>query len=156
MNYCRSAGLGAIIVTVVLIFGCGVDSSHTYSRNYALTRTPVDPPKKRGKFDECTTGGELFRLYCSSCHNGRPLGERNFRASEAAMSHMRTQAYLTGEEYRKLMHFLRRWHNLGPPIPEVEPSPKRFFYSQPIAELKPNSEPLPAPVQEASAGATYR
>jgi len=52
---------------------------------------------------------------------------------------MRTQAYLTGDEYRKLIHFIRRWHDLGPAFEEVEDSPKRFFYSQPISELKPKS-----------------
>jgi hypothetical protein len=53
---------------------------------------------------------------------------------------MRTQAYLTGEEYRKLIHYLRRWHDLGPPIADNEPSPKRFFFDQPIAELHPSAK----------------
>jgi hypothetical protein len=50
---------------------------------------------------------------------------------------MRVRANLTGKEYAKLMEFLRRWHDVPPPNPPVEPSPKRFFYSQPIAELRP-------------------
>ena len=124
-------------VLVLHFIGCRYDSAHTASRNYALSDMPVDPPQQSCQFDERTSGGELFRMYCSSCHNGRPLAERNFRANEIAFSHMRTQAYLTGDEYRKLVHYLRRWHDLGAPVPEVEPSPKRFFYSQPISELKP-------------------
>ena len=123
-------------------YGCNYDSAHTYSQNYSLTDIEVDPPKPKHTFEDRVTGGELFKLYCSSCHNGRPLSERDFRSTEAAMSHMRTQAYLTGVEYRKLMHYVRRWHNLGPPIPERHDLPKRFFYAQPIMELAPESESI--------------
>ena len=128
------------IALAVMLLGCGFDSAHTSSRNYALTEMVVDPPREKKTFEGKVTGGQLFKLYCSSCHNGRPLGERDFRSTEAAFNHMRTQTYLTGEEYRKIIHYLRRWHDLGPPVPEVEPSPKRFFFEQPIAELKPQRE----------------
>src|SRR5262249_54916177 len=53
-----------------------------------------------------------------------------------ALTHMRDQAYLTGKEYRQIMYFLRRWDNVGPATPPVEPSPKRFVFSQPISELR--------------------
>ena len=98
---------------------------------------PVDPPRIiTAAQDDCAAGGELFKQYCGSCHNARPLGERPFSNYHVAMTHMRDQAYLTGKEYRQLMYFLRRWDNVGPPTPPVEPSPKRFVFSQPIAELR--------------------
>ena len=98
---------------------------------------PVDPPRElTGTYDDAAAGGQLFKLYCGSCHNARPLGERPFSNYHVAMTHMRDQAYLTGKEYRQLMYFLRRWDNVGPPTPDVEPSPKRSVFSQPISELR--------------------
>ena len=35
------------------------------------------------------------------------------------------------------MLFLRYWHDIPPQTPPVEPSPKRFIFSQPISELRP-------------------
>jgi hypothetical protein len=49
---------------------------------------------------------------------------------------MRESACLTGKDYRQLIYYMRRWGDADPPTPDVEPSPKRFFYSQPISELR--------------------
>jgi hypothetical protein len=84
-------------------------------------------------------GDRLFKLYCASCHNARPLSERPFSNYEVAVAHMRDQAYLTGKEYRQIIHFLRRWHDVGPATPDIEPSPKRLTFSQPISELRENA-----------------
>ena len=92
------------------------------------------------KFDDVARGGDLFKMYCGACHNARALGERPFANYEVAMAHMREQAYLTGKEYRQLIHFLRRWHDVGPPTPDVEPSPRRFIFAQPISELRRQQE----------------
>ena len=40
------------------------------------------------------------------------------------------------EEYAKLVAFMRRWHDVPPPNPPVEPSPKRLIFSQSINELR--------------------
>jgi hypothetical protein len=62
---------------------------------------------------------------------------------------MRVRANLTGKEYAKLMEFLRRWNDVPPPNPEVEPSPKRVIFSQPMSELQkqlpaaPENAPMP-------------
>jgi hypothetical protein len=132
-------GSGAISAALA---GCWqIPSAHTISRNYSYGEAPVDAPKPAtgGRFDDYATGGQLFKMYCGACHNARPLGERPFTNWEVCTAHMREQAYLTGKEYRQLIHFLRRWHDVGPPSPDVEPSPKRFFYSQPIPELRNES-----------------
>jgi hypothetical protein len=57
---------------------------------------------------------------------------------------MRVRANLTGKEYAKLMEFLRRWDDVPPPAQHESPSPKRFFFSQPIPELR-NQRPKTAP-----------
>src|SRR6516165_8576296 len=112
-----------VAVAVVLGGGCETPSAHTVSRNYSLRHDlPVDPPRVRGQSqDECVDGGRLFKLYCGSCHNARPLGERPFSNYHVAVAHMRDQAYLTGKEYRQIILFLRRWDDVGPATPPVEP-----------------------------------
>jgi hypothetical protein len=135
-NHARLLGLMAVAITLVL--GCETPSAHTFSRNYGLRHDlPVDPPGKHPQAeDDRVNGGRLFKLYCGSCHNARPLGERPFNNYQVAIAHMRDQAYLTGKEYRQIIMFLRRWDNVGPPTPSAAPSPKRFEYSQPIGVLK--------------------
>jgi hypothetical protein len=133
------AGPAVVAVVIALAGGCGAPSAHTTSWNFGLRGdVPVDPPRLHsGAYDDdCVAGGELFKLYCGSCHNARPIGERPFNNYHVAVTHMRDQAYLTGKEYRKIIQFMRRWNDIGPPTPATTPSPKRFEFSQPISELK--------------------
>jgi hypothetical protein len=138
----RRLGLAAVVFAVAA--GCDTPSAHTFSRNFGLREDlPVDPPSDPSRFeDDCAEGGRLFKNYCGSCHNARPLGERPFANYQVAVAHMRNQAYLTGKEYRQIIMFLRRWDNVGPPTPPVGPSPKRFVFSQPISELKKETQPV--------------
>jgi hypothetical protein len=135
-------GLAVLAAVAALSGGCETPSAHTLSRNYALRRdAPVDAPQPNppAHCDDCASGGRLYKLYCGSCHNARPLGERPFSNFEVVVSHMRDQAYLTGKEYRQIIHFLRRWDDVGPPTPPVDPSPKRLIFSHPIEELREES-----------------
>jgi hypothetical protein len=127
-----------VFAVMILTAGCEVPSAMTASRNYALRPdVPVDPPGSPAtEYDDCVVGGQLYKLYCGSCHNARPLGERPLSNYHVAVAHMRDQAYLTGKEYRQIIHFLRRWQDVGPPTPDFVPSPKRFEFSQPISELR--------------------
>jgi hypothetical protein len=96
-------------------------------------------------YEDSLTGGQVFTMYCSYCHNAPSLAERNFANFRNVAAHMRVRANLTGKEYAKLMEFLRRWNDVPPPHPPTEPpSPKRFVYSQPIAELRPKTPPAGA------------
>ena len=116
-------------------------SAHTFSRNYGLREdVPVDPPAAATDRDYLE-GGRLYKMYCGSCHNARPLSERPFSNNEVTLAHMREQAYLTGREYRQILHFLRRWHDVGPPTPAVEPSPKQIVFPQPVSELRDAGAP---------------
>src|SRR3954468_20584457 len=100
--------LGLTAGGAAIVAGCQPPSPHTISRNYSLREgVPVDPPRVTTPAqDDCAAGGQLFKQYCGSCHNARPLGERPFSNYHVAMTHMRDQAYLTGKEYRQLMFFL--------------------------------------------------
>jgi hypothetical protein len=137
----KVAWLGLAAVFASFMVGCETPSPHTIGRNSKMrSDLPVDPPGVDAEYDaDCATGGRLFQLYCGSCHNARPLGERPFSNYQVAIAHMRDQAYLTGKEYRQIIRFLRRWDDVGPPTRPVEASPKRFIYSQPISELRGDS-----------------
>ena len=88
-------------------------------------------------YEDSLTGGKIFEMYCSYCHNAPSLAERPFSNYQNVAAHMRVRANLTGKEYAKLVAWLRRWHDVPPPNPPVEPSPKRFEFSRPINELRP-------------------
>jgi hypothetical protein len=153
MDGARRTGWGLLLAAAACA-GCWMaPSAHTVSRNYGLREdVPVDPPDcHTGDCQSCLEGGRLYKYYCGSCHNARPLSERPFSNNEVTLAHMREQAYLTGREYRQLLHFLRRWSDLGPPTPDVEPSPKRFFFSQPLNELR-----SPAKSEKQEAGSEKR
>jgi hypothetical protein len=137
----QAAAAILLTLSVLIVVGCETPSAHTVSRNYLLRPDlPIDPPGSENTMNQdCIEGGRLYKYYCGSCHNARPLSERPFSNYSIAVAHMRDQAYLTGQEYRQIIMFLRRWYELGPPTQEVKPSPKRMIFSQPIAELRKDS-----------------
>jgi hypothetical protein len=113
-------------------------------------RMPSPLQDSTGCYEDTLDGGRIFAMYCNYCHNFN-LAERSFAHTRNATTHMREKANLTGEEYAKLVQFLRRWNDVPPPHPPLEPGPKRFFFSQPIPELRdkePAGEQLPAPKSE--------
>jgi hypothetical protein len=87
-------------------------------------------------------------MYCGACHNARSLAERPFSNYKNVAQHMHVRANLTGKEYAKLIAWMRRWDDVPPPNPPLEPSPKRQIFSQPIQELRPeqpSAEEQPPP-----------
>jgi hypothetical protein len=98
-------------------------------------------------YEDSLTGGQIFSMYCSYCHNAPSLAERPFSNFRNVAAHMRVRANLTGKEYAKVVEFLQRWHDVPPPTPPVEPSPKRFYFSQPIQELREQAPAAGAPAQ---------
>jgi len=79
-------------------------------------------------------------MYCGYCHNARAIGERPFSNYQNVLAHMRVRALMTGEEQAKIEAFFRRWHDVPPASGPIEPSPKRQIFSQPIAELREESQ----------------
>ena len=125
--------------------GCaGPLSAHTWSRDYGLRRMPNEAPNesKGLKYDQRVDGGTLYKQHCSRCHNARPLSERSFEQNEVSLAHMRDFSGLTGEEYRKIVQYMRRWHGVGPATPDVEASPKRLFFNAPDRKGTLESEPI--------------
>jgi hypothetical protein len=118
--------------------------------------SPASEAEGCGCYEDSLTGGQIFSMYCSYCHNAPSLAERPFSNFKNVAAHMRVRANLTGKEYAKLEEFLRRWHDVPQPTPPVEPSPKRFIFSQPIAELReqaaagPATPPEPGQAEEQS------
>ena len=113
---------------------------YEYARSPAPLRRPSPAsPAETGCYEDSLTGGQVFTMYCGACHNARSLAERPFSNYKNVAAHMRVRANLTGKEYAKLMAWLRRGHDVPPPNPLVEPSPKRLFFSQPIPELREES-----------------
>jgi hypothetical protein len=89
-----------------------------------------------GSYEDSLTGGQVFKMYCGTCHHAPSLAERPFSNFQNVAAHMRVRANLTGKEYAKVVEFLRRFHDVPPPNPPLEPSPKRFIFSQPMQELR--------------------
>jgi hypothetical protein len=137
------AGFILVVSGVLATPGCyntPVDTSE-YAQGPAPRRIPS--PAKEAEacrcYEDSLTGGQIFTMYCSYCHNAPALAERPFSNFQNVAAHMRVRANLTGKEYAKLVAWLRRWHDVPPPHPPVEPSPKRFIFGQPIPELRPKA-----------------
>ena len=151
MRYLRNpwlAGTGLLVVLGILaVSGCVHTPVDTSDRGQGPAPLRMPSPENEGScrsYEDSLTGGQVFSMYCSYCHNAPALSERNFANFRNVAAHMRVRANLTGKEYAKLMEFLRRWHDVGPPHPPIETTPKRFIFSQPIPELK-GEEAAPAP-----------
>jgi hypothetical protein len=143
------------LIGVMAAAGCyhtPVDTS-TFARGPAPLRMP-SPAKEADAgtccYEDSLTGGQVFSMYCGYCHNAPSLAERPFSNFQNVAAHMRVRANLTGKEYAKLVEFLRRWNDIPPPNPPVEPSPKRLYFSQPIQELR-EQQPAPATPPQADA-----
>jgi hypothetical protein len=143
------AGSNLVFTAVLAVAGCyhtPIDTSD-YEKGPAPRRmpSPAKEAETSGSYEDSLTGGQIFTMYCNQCHNAPSLAERNFANFKNVASHMRVRVNLTGKEYAKLMVYLRQWHDVPPPHPPVETTPKRFFYSQPIPELRKEAADQNAP-----------
>jgi hypothetical protein len=140
-----AASMGLMLLGLLAAPGCfstPVDTSEK-AQGPAPQRmpSPAGDEETHRSYEDSLTGGQVFTMYCSYCHNAPTLAERPFANFKNVAAHMRNRANLTGKEYAKLMEFLQRWHDVPPPNPPQQPSPKRLIFSQPINELRPE---LPA------------
>jgi hypothetical protein len=132
-------GSAAFFAALLASAGClhlPGEPPNEYTQGPAPRRMPAPEREGNCSYEDSLTGGQVFTMYCSYCHNAPNLGERNFANFRNVAAHMRVRANLTGKEYAKLMEFLRRWNDVPPPTPPVEPSPKRMTFSQPLNELR--------------------
>jgi hypothetical protein len=138
----RRAG-SVLVLGVLALAGCTNTPSYLYdaSRSPApLREPPPDEPGCKNCYEDSLTGAQVFTMYCSYCHNAPYVAERPFSNFQNVAAHMRVRANLTGKEYAKLLAFLRKMQDVPPPNPPPEPGPKRFFFSQPVAELRPQDK----------------
>jgi hypothetical protein len=133
---------GTLLGIYGLAMAAGCYSTPVETSEYAQGPAPLRFPSPAREAEACCsyedslTGGQIFTMYCSYCHNAPQLAERNFANFQNVATHMRVRANLTGKEYAKLMEFFRRWNDIPPPTPPLEPSAKRLTFSQPINELR--------------------
>ncbi len=136
-------GILSVAAGAMVTLGCQntpVDTSE-YARGPAPLRTPSPAAANPCSYEDSLTGGEVFAMYCGGCHNVRALAERPFASYQNVAAHMRVRSNLTGKEYAKLMAWMRRWNDVPPPNPALQPSPKRLMFAQPIAELRDQKPP---------------
>jgi hypothetical protein len=148
--------IALVAAGLMVLIGCHTTPWTDYDRSTspAPLRMPApDSGACADSYEDSLTGGQVFAMYCAQCHNARPLAERPFSNYKNVAAHMRVRANLTGKEYAKLVAFLREVQDVPSPTPPDEPSPKRFIFSQPIAELRDKApatppERLPQPDKE--------
>ena len=100
------------VITAMAVAGCyhtPIDNSE-FAQGPAPRRIPS--PQKDGEGGSCSyedslTGGQVFTMYCSYCHNAPTLAERPFSNFKNVAAHMRVRANLTGEEQRKILEFMK-------------------------------------------------
>jgi hypothetical protein len=133
--------LGSVLVLGLILPASGCTTPIDISgeaRGPAPLRMPSPEKGAEGcdRYEDRLTGGQIFSMYCGYCHNAPSLAERPFSNFQNVAAHMRVRANLTGKEYTKLVGWLRRWHDVPPPMLHEEQAPRRFIFSQPIAELR--------------------
>ena len=132
-RYSWRSGPALVVAGLVAVLGCQqtpIDQSELGNGS-----APLQTPSAAVE-----AGGHIFEMYCGYCHNARSLAERPFSNYQNAAQHMRVRANLTGEEYAKLMAWLRRWHDVPAAEQRETPAPNRLFFSQPIPELRAESQ----------------
>ena len=134
--------IGAVATAGLLAVLAGCTNTQVDTSEYGQGPAPLRMPPEREEgcacsYEDSLTGGQIFTMYCSYCHNAPSLAERPYSQFRNVAAHMRIRANLTGKEYAKLMDWLRRWHDVPPPNPPDESSPKRLIFAQPIQELRP-------------------
>src|SRR5580704_8713321 len=77
-----------------------VDTS-AFEQGPAPLRMPSPAKGECETYEDSLTGGQVFSMYCSYCHNAPSLAERNFANFKNVAAHMRVRANLTGKEYAK-------------------------------------------------------
>jgi hypothetical protein len=125
---------GGALALAASLAGAGCYQTPVDTSNYARGPAPLRMPSPAAEghcdcYEDSLTGGQVFDMYCSYCHNAPSLAERPYASFRNVAAHMRVRANLTGKEYAKVMEFLRRWNDIPPPRPGAgepgqDPAPK--------------------------------
>jgi len=96
--FALGVGLGAF----VLVFtGCQSTPDAQVSGQQSPDQANAEPAHAE------ISGAQLWAQTCAHCHNSRSPASYNDAKWALTVNHMRQQAYLTGEESRKILEFLQ-------------------------------------------------
>jgi hypothetical protein len=125
---------------LLAVLGCYHTPINTSSNSPAPLQRPAPDQDSQVhcNYEDSLTGAQVFTMYCGYCHFPRSLAERPLANYKTAAAHMRVVADLTGKEHAKLLEYLRRFHDVPAGDQRETSPPNRFFYSQPINELRQN------------------
>lgn len=98
MKFLLGSGLVLVMMAALMLAGCG--SSSTPPAKAGDANASVAKMQEKG-------GAELWGQTCARCHNIRPPTEFSHDQWQVAMHHMRIRGYLTGEEQKKILEFLK-------------------------------------------------
>ena len=118
-EYGRLCWLGCVLCVPGLLLAIGCYNTPIATSEYDQGPAPLRMPSPETAGADCNcyedslTGGQVFTMYCSYCHNAPSLAERPFSNFQNVAAHMRVRANLTGKEYAKLMEFLARYPDQG-------------------------------------------
>ena len=102
-NIITGAFVLAIGVPVALMTGCQSNAQQVDSAGSSEDSTTT----KLVQANTGLSGAQLWAQTCAHCHNSRSPASNSDAKWELTVSHMRQQAYLTGEQTRKILNFLK-------------------------------------------------
>lgn len=102
-------GLLAALGLTLLVGGCMNSSTTTGDLDDSAVAPTSASADDAGAVavGDARTGAELWADNCNRCHNSRSPAERSDAEWDVIATHMRLQATLTGEEFRKILAFLK-------------------------------------------------
>jgi cytochrome c5 len=92
------AGLALILCASLLAAGCANSDRNAPTAPVATTVPTAQATKGRA---------QIWGETCARCHNMRSPDIYSDAQWEVAMQHMRVRGYLTGEEHRQILEFLK-------------------------------------------------
>ena len=109
-NPCLLSSVVVLVGTLWAAAGC--QNTPVDTSDYALGPAPGRMPSPAREAELCKTyedsltGGQVFAMYCSYCHNAPSLAERPYSQFRNIAAHMRVRANLTAEDQRLILKFM--------------------------------------------------
>jgi len=101
------AGLLGALGLTLLVGGCVRSSTSAGDLDASAPTAATADTDAGGTVGYERSGAELWADNCNRCHNSRSPTERSDAEWDVIITHMRLQASLTGEEYRKILAFMK-------------------------------------------------
>ncbi len=102
LTFALAAGLGAL----ALVFAGCQSTEKSQGAGQPPDQVNAEPASAEPASTELS-GAQLWAQTCAHCHNSRSPASYNDAKWGLTVNHMRQQAYLTGDQSRKILEFLR-------------------------------------------------